>query len=81
MSKIEVHNVNVDSQDVLITPEQLKQALPMSEAVNATLAQSRQVIQNILDGKDHRMFVVVGPCSIHDTKAAIRWLREQASAA
>ena len=75
MSNIEVHNVNVDSQNVLITPEQLKQSLPMSEAVNANLADSRKVLENILDGKDHRLFVVVGPCSIHDTKAALEYAR------
>ena len=75
MSNIEVHNVNVDSQAVLITPEKLKQALPMSEAVTNTLAESRQVIQNILDGKYHRMFVVVGPCSIHDTEAAMEYAK------
>jgi 3-deoxy-7-phosphoheptulonate synthase len=71
MSNNQVHNVNVKSQDVLITPEQLKQSLPMNEAVQNTVTESREVIQNILDGKDHRLFVVVGPCSIHDTKAAM----------
>ena len=71
MSNIEVHNVNVASQDVLITPAKLKTALPMSEDVQRTLAGSREVIQNILDRKDHRIFVVVGPCSIHDPQAAL----------
>lgn len=71
MSNIEVHNVNVTSQDVLITPAKLKTALPMSEDVQRTLAGSREVIQNILDRKDHRIFVVVGPCSIHDPKGAL----------
>ena len=73
MSNTQVHNINVESQDVLITPEQLKQSLPMSEAVQDTVAASREVIQNILDGKDHRLFVVVGPCSIHDTEAAMEY--------
>ena len=71
MSNIEVHNINVDSQDVLVTPLQLKQALPMSDASREMLASSRKVIQDILDRKDHRVFVVVGPCSIHDTEAAM----------
>ncbi len=71
MSNIEVHNVNVTSQDVLITPAKLKTALPMSEDVQRTLAGSREVIKNILDRKDHRIFVVVGPCSIHDPKGAL----------
>jgi 3-deoxy-7-phosphoheptulonate synthase len=75
MSNIEVHNVNVASQNILITPEQLKLALPMSESVQDTLATSRQVIKNILDRKDHRIFVVVGPCSIHDPTAAMDYAR------
>ena len=75
MSNTEVHNVNVDSQDVLVTPEQLKQALPMNASVEETLTSSRQVISNILDRKDHRVFVVVGPCSIHDPAAALDYAR------
>ena len=73
MSNNQVHNINVESQDVLITPEQLKQSLPMSDTVGDTVAQSREVIQNILNGKDHRLFVVVGPCSIHDPEAAMEY--------
>ena len=73
MSNIEVHNVNVDAQNVLITPEQLKQDLPMSAAAQDTIVESRQVVQDILDRKDKRLFVVVGPCSIHDTQAAIEY--------
>lgn len=73
MSNIEVHNVNVDAQNVLITPEALKEELPMSEAVHDTVVDSRQVVQDILDRKDHRLFVVVGPCSIHDPKAAMEY--------
>ncbi|MBE9537718.1 MAG: 3-deoxy-7-phosphoheptulonate synthase [Proteobacteria bacterium] len=76
MSNNQVHNINVESQDVLITPEQLKQSLPMSDAVCETVAKSREVIQNILDGKDHRLLVVVGPCSIHDTEAAMDYARK-----
>ncbi len=75
MSNIEVHNINVDSQDVLITPQQLKLALPMTTQVHDTLADSRQVIEDILDRKDHRVFVVVGPCSIHDPAAAMDYAR------
>ncbi len=75
MSNNQIHNVNVDSQKVLITPEQLKQSLPLSDAVSAMVSDSRGVIENILDGKDHRLFVVVGPCSIHDTEAAIDYAK------
>jgi 3-deoxy-7-phosphoheptulonate synthase len=66
-----VENINVESQEILITPEQLKAAIPMSDKARQNVAESRQVIRNILDGKDHRMFIVVGPCSIHDIDAAM----------
>ena len=75
MSNIDVHNINVDSQDILITPELLKSALPMSESIHDTLAASRKVIEDILDRQDPRVFVVVGPCSIHDPGAALEYAR------
>ncbi|MFU8764995.1 MAG: 3-deoxy-7-phosphoheptulonate synthase [Haliea sp.] len=75
MSTMEVYNVNVTSQDVMITPAELKQALPLSPAAQAVVSDSRAVIQNILDRKDPRIFVVVGPCSIHDTDAALDYAR------
>ena len=75
MSNNEVHNINVDSQGVLVTPEQLWEALPMSDVVSQTVADSREVLANILDRKDQRLFVVVGPCSIHDTDAAMDYAR------
>lgn len=75
MSNTKVHNVNVASQEILITPEQLKSALPMSDSIHDTLAGSREVIENILDGRDSRIFIVVGPCSIHDPVAALDYAR------
>ena len=75
MSNIEVHNINVDSQAVLVTPEQLKRALPMSNPAHDMVTGSRAVIQDILDRKDHRFFVVVGPCSIHDPVVAMDYAR------
>ena len=71
MTDTVVDNLNVESQEILITPEQLKSEVPMSETAAQRVAESREVIRNILDGKDHRLFVVVGPCSIHDVDAAL----------
>lgn len=65
-----IDDVNIRSIDVLVTPAELRKALPMSLGAHRTVAEGRQVIRNILDGKDHRLFVVIGPCSIHDLKAA-----------
>ncbi len=68
-----VEDLNVVSQEVLISPEQLKQDLPMSDKVNQVVSEGRKVVRDILDRKDHRLLVVVGPCSIHDTKAAMEY--------
>jgi len=73
MTDTVVDNLNVQAQEILITPEHLKAELPMSEAAAQSIAASREVIRNILDGKDHRLFVVVGPCSIHDVSAALEY--------
>lgn len=82
MSDNRVENLNIESNTVLITPDQLKAKLPLSEAAAASVMEGRQVIKNILNGEDKRLFVVIGPCSIHDTKAAIEYgerLKELAS--
>lgn len=73
MSDSVVENLNVELQEILITPEQLKSEIPMSEAARDFVAASRETIRNILDRKDHRMFIVVGPCSIHDVDAAMEY--------
>ncbi|WP_286789197.1 MULTISPECIES: 3-deoxy-7-phosphoheptulonate synthase [unclassified Pseudomonas] len=70
MADLPINDLNVVSNDPLITPERLKLEIPLTESASKTVAQGRQVVRNILDGKDHRIFVVIGPCSIHDIKAA-----------
>ncbi|MAL96869.1 3-deoxy-7-phosphoheptulonate synthase [Hydrocarboniclastica marina] len=70
MAAQQVENTNVASQDLLITPKALKQEMPLSEKAAQTVLEGRQVINDILDGKDKRLFIVVGPCSIHDIEAA-----------
>lgn len=70
MTEIIVDNRNVLAQDLLSTPAQVKSELPLSARARDTVVQGRQTVKNILDGKDHRLLVVVGPCSIHDTTAA-----------
>ena len=70
MSTSSLDNVNVASQEILITPDKLKQDIPLTDLAAQTISNGRETINNILDRKDHRIFVVVGPCSIHDVKAA-----------
>ena len=78
----QVNNINIIGQEVLITPEQLKSKLPLSQQAARFVAESRQVIANILEKKDSRQLAIVGPCSIHDVKAAKEYalkLKELAS--
>ncbi len=70
MSGKKLEDLNVASTETLITPEALKKEMPLSDKAAETVASSRQAIYDIMDGKDHRLFVVVGPCSIHDVEAA-----------
>jgi len=65
-----LHNLNVLSSELLPTPEQVKQDLPMSRSAEDFVYRSRQAVRRILDREDPRVFVVVGPCSIHDVAAA-----------
>ncbi|HAZ78679.1 MAG TPA: 3-deoxy-7-phosphoheptulonate synthase [Porticoccaceae bacterium] len=70
MDRQAVENINIELPEILITPAQLKAEIPISEKARNTVAAGRKAIEDILAGNDHRVFVVVGPCSIHDLKAA-----------
>ncbi|HXV09042.1 MAG TPA: 3-deoxy-7-phosphoheptulonate synthase [Burkholderiales bacterium] len=70
-----VYNVNVSAQDVLLTPTEIKQRVPLTEQAEETVLRGRNTVERILDRKDHRLMVVVGPCSIHDPQAAMDYAR------
>lgn len=76
MTDTRVEDLNIDSNIPLITPEALKAKLPITDTAAATVMKGRQVIKDILDRKDKRLFVVVGPCSIHDPEAALEYGRK-----
>jgi 3-deoxy-7-phosphoheptulonate synthase len=71
----QLHDLRVSRIIRLSSPRALKDMLPVDERVAATVAAGRREVENILTGKDLRMLVIVGPCSIHDMDAA----REYAS--
>jgi 3-deoxy-7-phosphoheptulonate synthase len=66
----QINNVNVISQELLPTPEQVKSALPLSMRAEQTVQRGRESVRRILARRDPRLFIVVGPCSIHDVAAA-----------
>ena len=76
-------NLRINSIRAVSTPAQVQAELPLTEAAAKTTSTTRSEIQDILQGKDDRLLVVVGPCSIHDPAAALDYasrlapLREQ----
>ena len=75
MSSNLLNNLNVAAYEVLPTPEVIKRQLPITPTAEATVLAARQTVRDILDHRDHRVFVVVGPCSIHDVAAACDYAR------
>jgi 3-deoxy-7-phosphoheptulonate synthase len=63
------------------SPDEVKAKLPLTEAAANTVVKGRRTLEAILDGKDQRLFVVVGPCSIHDPVAGLDYARRLAKLA
>ena len=68
---MKLDNVNIDNQEILITPEELKRQLPATEEVKRGISQNREIVRSVIDGTDKRLLLVVGPCSIHNPREAI----------
>lgn len=64
-------NTRIRSIRTVSTPAQVQAKLPLSETAARTTFKTRREIQDILRGRDGRLLVVVGPCSIHDPRAAL----------
>lgn len=71
MTEFAVDDLNIVSQEILISPAAIKSALPLTDKARKVVTEGRETVRNILEGKDHRLMVVIGPCSIHDVDAAI----------
>ena len=70
---LRTENLNVIELTTLVTPRVLKKELFATPDILNTVVETRQAIRDILTGKDQRLLVVVGPCSIHDPKAALEY--------
>ena len=68
-----LHNINVLSSEILPTPEEIKRRLPLPPESEDFVYRSRGAVRRILDREDPRLFIVVGPCSIHDPAAALEY--------
>ena len=66
---------NVTALDAMPAPEELKQRVPLTARAAATVVEGRGAVEAVLDGRDPRLLVVVGPCSVHDPAAALEYAR------
>jgi len=69
----QTYDVNVKAFKQLISPASIKKELPITDDVAKTIIDGRRDVENILLKKDDRLLVIAGPCSIHDTDAALEY--------
>ncbi|MEF2280236.1 3-deoxy-7-phosphoheptulonate synthase [Deinococcus sp. YIM 134068] len=72
-------NLNVSGFTPLITPRALKVSLPLTPGAERTVLAGRRAAQDILHGRDDRLLVVVGPCSVHDFGQAAQYAERLAA--
>jgi 3-deoxy-7-phosphoheptulonate synthase len=75
---MKTYNLRVSAIDPLPSPTEIRAKLPLSEELSAAVAGWREEAVNIINGTDKRLLVVVGPCSIHDPKAALEYAKRLA---
>ncbi len=73
MTMQQTKDLRITGTKEIQTPEALMQELPLTEQAAQTVTDTRQQIYDVLDGKDDRLVVIIGPCSIHDPEAAIEY--------
>ena len=66
----QIHNKNIESETVITSPIDLRQLIKVSDHGKANILTSRKTVDDIFLGRDKRIIVIVGPCSIHDIDAA-----------
>ena len=68
--KYKTDDIRITAMNEVISPEQLHKDCPISEDASKLIFDTRTAIHNVLNGKDDRLLVIIGPCSIHDPDAA-----------
>lgn len=75
MTQLKLINARILTQEILPSPAAIQQEIPHTKSSLATVLDGRAQLADILDRKDTRRFIVVGPCSIHDPVAAMDYAR------
>ena len=66
-----LNNVNIENVTELASPERIKEQLPLSDSAAEAVSTGRRAISDIMSGKDNRLMVILGPCSIHNYDLAM----------
>jgi len=69
-SKYNTDDLRITETKQVVAPVQVHDEIPLTDAAVNTILHARSEIHKVLTGKDDRLVVIIGPCSIHDTKAA-----------
>lgn len=75
MSSVQTENLNIAAFEAMPPPDEIIARVPLSEAAAQTVVAGRRALADILERKDPRLFVVIGPCSIHDPVAGLDYAR------
>jgi 3-deoxy-7-phosphoheptulonate synthase len=75
----QTYDVNVKEFKPLTSPAKIKEELPVTDEIARTVIDGRKDVVNILQGEDKRLLVVAGPCSIHDSEAALEYAEKMAA--
>lgn len=76
MTKYQTDDLRIKDITEVCAPQELHERFPITENAAQTVYDTRQAVQNILSGRDDRLLVVIGPCSIHDPKAAREYAQQ-----
>ena len=66
-------DLRIEEMKAVVTPDEICEEIQITDKAAETTFRTRQGIQSILKGEDDKLLVIVGPCSIHDTRAALEY--------
>ncbi len=69
----QLYDINIQEIRPLPSPKEYRERLPITDSITKTVAQGREAIADILSGRDDRLLIIAGPCSIHDTQAGLEY--------
>ena len=70
---VRTQNLRIRGIEPLISPKELKDEFPISDAATKTVVAHRGILQKIISGEDSRPVAIVGPCSIHNTNLGLEY--------